>query len=395
MTRIQQPVSASVPTSAVGRSEESSERSEQDEYYESLDDEVVEDAQLNVYKETNIEQDEGESDSGGADRDVPIRVLTAFTIYERDTSRLIPIETLLESADLKGYEYCASGRVHAWVDDDDTDYDDEDDEDDDEDETIQTDDLSANAQMVSLSQIIEVNVHHVPDGSEGSRNFNLDSKIYIRTKFAWYILRIPAKDYLLYYSPFWIKQQLFHQLLTSTFENRRLTYATFLETLEECEASDLADAIIGHRLGEEHFTCEETEAYIISTFNDLCEDYTHLRSLRKTPIFTDIFKSDLKPSSRSKSKVKPRLKDIEKNRQVELKTIVTRKVYAVAKKLFPTKLFVVVGADLMDGIEESVDVSRHQTHKLINEIQWDRDTRVVPDHYRVVLVDGVRYEAST
>lgn len=172
MKRIQQPVSASVPTSAVGRSEESSARSEQDEYYEALGDEVAEDAQLNVYKETNIEQDEGESDSGGVDRDVPIRVLTAFTIYERDTSRLIPIETLLESADLKGYEYCASGRVHAWVDDDDTDYDDDDDDDD---GTIQTDDLSANAQMVSLSKIIEVNVHHVPDGSEGSRNFNLDS----------------------------------------------------------------------------------------------------------------------------------------------------------------------------------------------------------------------------
>jgi DNA (cytosine-5)-methyltransferase 1 len=85
--------------------------------------------------------------------DIPVRVLDDFTIYEWDTLQLIPITELLR---LKSRPcYGASGFVKPWADDT-TD-----------DDSIIGDETGASSppQILKLSPILELNVHHFSSGS--------------------------------------------------------------------------------------------------------------------------------------------------------------------------------------------------------------------------------------
>ena len=89
-------------------------------------------------------------DSGA--EDIPVRLLDDFAIYEWDTLQLIPITELLR---LKSHLcYGASGSVKPWADDT-TDDDSVDDE----------TGASSPPQILKLSPILELNVHHFSPAS--------------------------------------------------------------------------------------------------------------------------------------------------------------------------------------------------------------------------------------
>lgn len=83
------------------------------------------------------------------------------------------------------------------------------------------------------------------------------SKIYIRTKFAWYILAIPSHEYQHIYQPYWIQHQIFHLLLSAAMRNPDITYDRFVESLgyvsESPDAGPLALDILGRHVNEGDF----------------------------------------------------------------------------------------------------------------------------------------------
>lgn len=87
--------------------------------------------------------------------DLPVRLLTDFTIYEMSTSIAVPLGELtgLELDGVK--DYGASGIATAWTDDDDKGDDDLDDDDSDSSEGG-----SNLGERVKLSKIVEFNIHH-------------------------------------------------------------------------------------------------------------------------------------------------------------------------------------------------------------------------------------------
>ena len=74
----------------------------------------------------------GETDPLDNDRgnDVPVRVLTDFSIYDHSTLDLVPIASLIELSHNPRLSFSAAGCVKAWIDNDDEDDDDDEEEED-------------------------------------------------------------------------------------------------------------------------------------------------------------------------------------------------------------------------------------------------------------------------
>lgn len=116
-------------------------------FYQETDDELVEDARLEIMGETPEDEYSGEEPEGG----LPIRLLSDFTIYERNTNELIHVAELT----LCDYnDHGASGLVSPW-----TEHDDEDEEEEDDPES--GDDSSETDQRVKLSKILQFDIHSV------------------------------------------------------------------------------------------------------------------------------------------------------------------------------------------------------------------------------------------
>lgn len=112
------------------------------------DDEVPEDGELEVYGETVPDDVEDEDE-------IPMRVLTDFTIYELSRRRkLVQFDPTL--CEQKGSKFTASGIVEA--------YSEPDDDDSSESSTARP------TQRVALTEILEVNIHTVND----DKSFDLD-----------------------------------------------------------------------------------------------------------------------------------------------------------------------------------------------------------------------------
>lgn len=135
-------------------------------FYEQHEDEIEETAELQIPGETVFDDDDSASEDS-EDKEVPVRVLTEFTLYERGNRRIIPFEELLSKSDqLEANKYGASGQVWKWV---------EKDEDDDSnaDDENEVEDLEENSEaVIKLTVILEVNVHNVEESE--SDEFMLD-----------------------------------------------------------------------------------------------------------------------------------------------------------------------------------------------------------------------------
>lgn len=66
----------------------------------------------------------------------------------------------------------------------------------------------------------------------------LNSKIYVRTKYAWYILDTPSDKYRPFFIPFWIKHRILHLVVSLSLKNLRITYDTFIELLSKPSEAD-------------------------------------------------------------------------------------------------------------------------------------------------------------
>lgn len=98
------------------------------------------------------------------------------------------------------------------------------------------------------------------------------SKIYIRTKHAWYILDSPSPTYHMFFSPFWVQHRLLHLLINSSLENPRLTYTEFIENLQSVDESDdcgivsSSYSILNRGLHEEDLKSDDVVSISISQF---------------------------------------------------------------------------------------------------------------------------------
>lgn len=127
--------------------------------YKVLNDELAEDDNLQIIGETDpadLSDSESEDDDS---RDLPVRLISDFTIYDMETFALVPVAELLQIQFGGSAVYGASGVVKSFVDnDDDGDENDVIDEEDVESELLEGQD--DDQQLVKLSKVLEFNIHH-------------------------------------------------------------------------------------------------------------------------------------------------------------------------------------------------------------------------------------------
>lgn len=104
-----------------------------------------------------------------------------------------------------------------------------------------------------------------------SHQYHPRSKLYIKTEHAWYILYVPSPNYYNFFAPFWIKARLFHQVISSLHEDRRMSYEDFLDALPDSDASEAAEDVLGCRLTQADLQSDDTVS--ISIRLRYCVDY--------------------------------------------------------------------------------------------------------------------------
>lgn len=76
--------------------------------------------------------------------------------------------------------------------------------------------------------------------------------MYLRTKYAWYILDTPSAKYSPFFDGFWLKHRMLHLVVSAAQENPRITYDQFVKSLKiSAESSDavaLSMKILGREL---------------------------------------------------------------------------------------------------------------------------------------------------
>jgi len=125
--------------------------------YQFSNDELVEDDNLQIIGETDPTDLSSDSDDEETS-DVPVRLLTDFSLYNLETRQLVPVAELLQIQYGGSTVYAASGTVKPYVEDDDEDEDEVVDEDEDEGSLLQDGD---DVQVVRLSKIMEFDIHNV------------------------------------------------------------------------------------------------------------------------------------------------------------------------------------------------------------------------------------------
>ncbi|OBZ65761.1 Acetolactate synthase, mitochondrial [Grifola frondosa] len=327
-------------------------------HYEFAEDEIKEDSDFQVI---------GETCPDDPDDDVPIRLLTDFSVYESDSLRLVPFERLLsvqfEAEQQLGYG--ASGIVKAWTDESD------DDEGDDE-SSVGVDDLTAEEQRIRLTNIVDLNIHYV---SNSWGQLILDPKIYLRTKFAWYIVDTPAESYLSLFTGFWIKHRLVHLIVIASLDNSDVTYEEFVESLKVTDASsDIVDAaiqFIGRELTEDDLNSDETRSYIIAALDELYDDSPKLRRLLpRVPLIRSIRGDTLtRPKAKKSKPFKTKVtQDVEKVvLQHQNKTVVTPALDDRHRRRLKK----------LEELESvRVDEPAHKTDPLL--LEWDSSSLIAP-----------------
>jgi DNA (cytosine-5)-methyltransferase 1 len=174
--------------------------------------------------------------------DLPMRWLTDFTILDQLTQTPLSLFELDREPDDSAlnidYVFTATGTVMPdFADEEDEEPNDIDADgiDSDSDDSSPPDQLSR--VRVNLSVIWYVHVGY-------------ESKIYLRTEFAWYILGTPSRQYAPLYEPYWIRHRLV-SLVCNTLDqsqdghNKRMDYPAFINSLEVTETcpDDIVEAM--------------------------------------------------------------------------------------------------------------------------------------------------------
>ena len=126
-----------------------------------LEDEIIETAELEVPGEDHAV---GITSDDPEDVDMPVRVLTDFTIFQQPSGKIIPFEDLLglDPDSLASRNYGAAGHVLTWIEEDDS-----------ASSEGTESDFGRDGQIpVVLSRILDVSIHYVEDARP--KHFSLD-----------------------------------------------------------------------------------------------------------------------------------------------------------------------------------------------------------------------------
>ncbi|KAF8911019.1 S-adenosyl-L-methionine-dependent methyltransferase [Gymnopilus junonius] len=356
------------------------------------DDEIMEDDELQIPGETSPNED---------DKSIPIRILSDYTIYDLDTKQIIMADELLQLGFCQE-SYAASGLVGAWFNGDGSDI--EQGSDVDQSDDGRTSISDAGTDRITLSKILEFSVHAFSNDGD-----ILDPKIYVRTRFAWYILGCPSQSYNIYFAPFWTRHRLLHLLITAASTNKHTEYHQFIKNLPVLDKAEdsvaTAKMILGRNLNEEDVRSDDMMAYIISTLPDICA--ANGIRISSVPVIWKImgeshYNFDVKapkPAARKSissaaQKSANREKEVLKHRS---KTFLTEVVNRIAKNLFEVSLDVAESlADQDDGTEGTyVKLPHFKAHYSDPQhIVWGERFTESARTYWSVHVDGVLYKAG-
>ncbi|KAG6851305.1 hypothetical protein H0H93_011741 [Arthromyces matolae] len=353
--------------------------------YETSVDDVSESLELILPGETP--PDEQTSPDG-----LPVRLLDDFTVFHASSNEIIPFGHLLQLEFNKG-NFTASGLAFGWVNEE------EDEPEDEGGDVLQP-------QRLQLSAVTEICVHDISE-STGEP----DSKIWIRTAFAWYILDRPSEQYRPYFLPFWIKHRSLHMVLDNILSDRHTSYDELVTSLsdtagESCtrEAVLTSLRVLGRVLTEDDIQSDEVKAYIIGHLPDFLDDYgLSVKSVRLATDYLELDDYDNSESTRTKrskksfsrqtkkSVLSDEEKEILKHRAT---TYVTPLVSQIMKKLFTIPLDfadIPVIKDDPDVVTDIDNIKTHHSDPL--SMQWG-DTNEDDNMYSSVVMDGVEYMAS-
>lgn len=104
--------------------------------------------------------------------------------------------------------------------------------------------------------------------------------MYLRTKYAWYILDSPSAIYSTFFTGFWLQHRILHLVVTAATANRRVTFDDFIDSLKVTPATSDAIAVAIKILGRE-LTEEDVESDDVVSQDDYscikCSDCTSLQ----------------------------------------------------------------------------------------------------------------------
>ncbi|KAJ3515085.1 hypothetical protein NLJ89_g1982 [Agrocybe chaxingu] len=346
---------------------------------------------------------------------IPVRLLNDFVIYNAQTFQAIPIAELTEMHLGQNIMYGASGVVKPWILPDD--FDEPEDEDDQSDKQ-DSESSVADQDRITLSRILEFNIHSPPEDNDekpdrqvsishfvvlAHQNGYFDSKIYIRTKFSWYILGIPSKSYNPLFWDFWLKHRLLHLLIVAALEDHKLTCEAFIQNLRECDRNEESvvstQEILGRELSQDDMN-EETQAYIISCLPDLCKQ--NGIQISQVPAvceltLCELLDNDSSDHSSSKGRRRRRKGDGSmppkgqwKKETGASKTYLTPIVSHIAQDFFQGSLEV---AESMLEHDETLQKCDHKGHEANpKKIVWGKHLGWEKNTYQSVVVDGITYQ---
>ncbi|THH29585.1 hypothetical protein EUX98_g4594 [Antrodiella citrinella] len=287
-------------------------------------DETPETYDLEVYGELLPEED-------NSPEYVPVRVLSDFTVYRLDGNEMVSFHDLYCAGD-GPHGIGASGIVAAWIDDG-------------EDLGVVEDDDEL---VVALTDILEVDVNYV---SEAGEEDTLDSKIYIRTEFAWYILDVPSASYAPLFAEFWRRHHLFHLVVSSSLDDPELDVIQFQDLLVQ-DMNGEAEKVTGQTVSVADFVDDNTQAFIVQSLKDLFAESNQLHSvLENVPLLVHLLSNEGMRPMQVTGKVPLNLEQIQEGPPVT-----------------------------------TIHTSNH------GDVQWDEETEMGSGHYQSVRIDGVLYK---
>ncbi|KAF5330887.1 hypothetical protein D9619_005458 [Psilocybe cf. subviscida] len=363
--------------------------------YKLAKNEIPETEDITVPGETNTDADD-------LDPQVPVRTLSDFSIYDRHTKALVPITKLLEM-ETSGREFGASGLVGPWIETDD--------EDSQRDGSPFGDDASVSSEpedeyrsplRLNLNYIVDINVHHITETKD------IDSKIYLETEQAWYILLSPSPAYAPFFSTFWTQSRICNLCLLHAVQSPRTTLLQFIAKLPSLDFEDDAVRttfdILGRELSEDDF-CDDTKAYVAHTLNVVCSqnqlDISRVPLVReligtRTYVFAPSIQLPAVPKAphpQEHREIRRRQsgpsQTSNKSKSDKPKTFLTPIVNRIAEKLFEGSLEV-AAAVRDESLEQKEACIRHHEHPFDPEsVVWGRELE--RGVYSSVIIDGVVY----
>ncbi|KAH9945791.1 S-adenosyl-L-methionine-dependent methyltransferase [Epithele typhae] len=306
----------------------------------------------------------------GDDDCIPVRTLSGFSVFNAHSLEFVSPLTVLMN--VPG-TWTAVGIAHPYTEEEDN-------------------HPTSAGQLVQLSELLSCSVHWVTR-SKGS--YTIDQHIYLRTAFAWYLLRTPSPAYKPYIATFASCHQIMQSLLELALRTPAWPLHDILKTLglspSDVESTSFVSCIhykvilmLTHLIQQEYFTAAMDG---LSTYQE--EFYRRvvqaqcLKSLPSPPTSLDPTHYCFLPVAQAAE-------------QFVLKrhcsTVVTPKVAAIAQSLFSQVLEVVTFASAEEKRTGPSGV--HQEHNSNPHfIKWGQASSI--NHvYQSVGIDGVIYSAG-